>query len=237
MSVRYRLAAFHFPSNTRRAPAARRGLQNHACPGRHRDVVPFIFQKPRSSQAVRQRSHTPRIAGSNPASATIFWIGDGGSEIVDLQECDSFASTIHYLQSTIHDPTSIAREGVSKPASLGTRKAEREAQAFPPRSASRLAAKAANTRGSTGARDQFPTILRSSIAEHPPDKRKTAARNRAEGPSPVMSKQHVRLLTGSSWCESTLGSHGCVAETDQRPVEAGKSQARYLTQPPFSDRG
>lgn len=91
------------------------------------------------------------------------------------------------------------------------------------------------TRGSTGARDQFPTILRSSIAEHPPDKRKTAARYRAEGPpSPVMSKQHVRLLTGSSWCKSTPGSHGCVAEIDQRPVEAGKSQARYLTQPPVS---
>jgi len=89
------------------------------------------------------------------------------------------------------------------------------------------------TRGSTGARDHFPTILRSSIAEHPPDKRKTAARYRAEGPSPVMSKQHARLLTGSSWCKSTLGSHGCVAETDQRPVEAGKSQARYLTQPPI----
>jgi hypothetical protein len=23
----------------------------------------------------------------------------------------------------------------------------------------------------------------------------------------VMSKQHARLLTGSSWCKSTLGSH------------------------------
>jgi len=42
MPVRFRLAAFHFPNNTRRAPAALRGLQNHACPGRHRDVVPFI---------------------------------------------------------------------------------------------------------------------------------------------------------------------------------------------------
>jgi hypothetical protein len=30
----------------------------------------------------------------------------------------------------------------------------------------------------------------------------------------VMSKQHVRLLIGSSWCESKSGSHGCVAETD-----------------------
>jgi hypothetical protein len=90
------------------------------------------------------------------------------------------------------------------------------------------------TRGSTGARDQFPTILRSSIAERVLDKRETAARNRAEGPlSQVMSKQHARLLTGSSWCKSKPGSHGCVAETDQRPVEAGKSQARYLTQPPI----
>jgi hypothetical protein len=25
--------------------------------------------------------------------------------------------------------------------------------------------------------------------------------------SPMMSKQHVRLLSGSSWCESTSGSH------------------------------
>ena len=39
-------------------------------------------------------------------------------------------------------------------------------------------------RGSTGARDQFPSILRSSIAERPPDKRKTAARYRAEEPFP-----------------------------------------------------
>ena len=39
---------------------------------------------------VRQRSHTPRIAGSNPASATIF--------------------------------NTIAREGVSKPASFGVRR-------------------------------------------------------------------------------------------------------------------
>jgi hypothetical protein len=32
---------------------------------------PPQFPQPRSSQAVRQRSHTPHIAGSNPASATI----------------------------------------------------------------------------------------------------------------------------------------------------------------------
>jgi hypothetical protein len=35
-------------------------------------VFVFIFTKQRSSQVVRQRFHTPRIAGSNPASATIF---------------------------------------------------------------------------------------------------------------------------------------------------------------------
>lgn len=52
--------------------------------------------------------------------------------------------------------------------------------------------------------------LRSSIAEHPPDKRKTVARYHAEGPQ------------------------GCVAETDQRPVEGGKRSARYRLQPPLS---
>ena len=66
-----------------------------------------------------------------------------------------------------------------------------------------------DTRGSTGARDHFPTILRSSIAEHPPDKRKTAAQYRAEGPpSRVMSKQsRIAGLIGSSWCKSKPGSH------------------------------
>ena len=90
----------------------------------------FSPYKQRSSQVVRQRFHTPRIAGSNPASATSF-------------------------------QKSRARESANPP------RLER-----------------GGTRGSTGARDHFPTILRSSIAEHPPDKRTTAARYRAEGPFP-----------------------------------------------------
>lgn len=33
--------------------------------------------------------------------------------------------------------------------------------------------------------------------------------------------------------QSKSGSQGCVAETDQRPAEAGKSPGRYRTQPPI----
>ena len=97
------------------------------------------------------------------------------------------------------------------------------------------------TRGSTGARDQFPrTILRSSIAEHPFDKWKTVAQYRAEGPSPVMSKQHARLLTGSSWCKSTLGSHfphvDHVVTVSIPPCEGGSAGAIPVGQPKFQKR-
>ena len=55
---------------------SRAGLlaSNQAMPVRFR-LAAFHFPQSRSSQVVRQRSHTPRIAGSNPASATIFPMG------------------------------------------------------------------------------------------------------------------------------------------------------------------
>lgn len=66
------------------------------------------------------------------------------------------------------------------------------------------------TRGSTGARDQFPTMMlpwpsRSGV-------RLLSGFMQVQvlpeaPPSQVMSKQHARLLTGSSWCKSRLGSH------------------------------
>ena len=138
----------------------------------------FLFPKPRSSQVVRQRSHTPRIAGSNPASATIFRIVDHRSWMMDVIALQP--------RSTICDPLSIFRARGSQQTRLVW--SEEVPGAAPGRATNLI------------------HILRSSIAEHPLDKRKTAAQYRAEGPSPVMSKQHARLLTGSSWCKSTLGS-------------------------------
>jgi len=57
------------------------------------------------------------------------------------------------------------------------------------------------------------SVLRSSKAERTPDKRKTAARYRAEGPFSILA---------------------CLAEIDQRLAEAEESPARYRRQPPFS---
>lgn len=115
----------------------------------------FFPHQQRSSQVVRQRFHTPRIAGSNPASATIFNGPLGHS--VGHPPCTRKST----VQSRGGPPFSeIAREGVSKPASFGARRHPGQHR---------------------GARPFFP-ILRSLIAEHPPYKRKTAARNRAEGP-------------------------------------------------------
>jgi len=141
MSVQFRLAAFHFKKHTSRASRAARSPKprlSGAAPGRRA----IHFQQPRSSQAVRQRFHTPRIAGSNPASATSFRIGDDGSEMVDARE-----AAIHSLQpspirnplSTIPISTSRARESANPPR-LGR----------------------GGTRGSTGARDHFQIADRGS---------------------------------------------------------------------------
>ena len=73
MPVQVRLAApFSKYSPHGGRQLAQRGLQTLAGPGQHRDAVPIFPYQQRSSQAVRQRFHTPRIAGSNPASATLF---------------------------------------------------------------------------------------------------------------------------------------------------------------------
>lgn len=74
MPVRFRLAAPISRTRSGGCQPAQRSLQNSARPGQHRDAAPSSIHSPhqqRSSQVVRQRSHTPRTAGSNPASATI----------------------------------------------------------------------------------------------------------------------------------------------------------------------
>ena len=121
----------------------------------------FSPYQQRSSQVVRQRFHTPRIAGSNPASATIF------------QPCGGCVSPRNKKREARRHRNGLARDA---PATFQKSRARESAN--PPR------LERGGTRGSTGARDHFPTILRSSIAEHPPDKRKTAARSRAEEPFP-----------------------------------------------------
>ena len=54
--------------------------------------------------------------------------------------------------------------------------------------------------------------LRSSIAEHPLDKQETAARYRAEGRSPIMSKQHDVF---------DFGAHGVIREFPDRVCKSG----------------
>ena len=57
----------NFPAGASPSPDWQRSLFSFFANG-----APTLSQQQRSSQVVRQRFHTPRTAGSNPASATIF---------------------------------------------------------------------------------------------------------------------------------------------------------------------
>ena len=71
--------------------------------------------------------------------------------------------------------------------------------------------------------------LRSSTAEHPPDKRKTVERHHAEGP--FQSGATFQVAT-ASWKLAPLSRW--VAQTDERRAEAPQRLVRYQLQRPFS---
>ena len=99
--------------------------------------------------------------------------------------------------------TSYRARGRQEPASLGTRRYSGRHR---------------------GARP-FSAPVAEQNERHPSSKRNDAGATPAGSIfSPMMSKEHARLLNGSSWCESTLGSfcrHPIAQEKSNRLTSGG----------------